>query len=333
VLGIDIGSYSVKAATVRKSGKNAVIDQLACEILPENMRGGSINLDTLQKIVTKLIKTAGKGQSTIALSIPTSSSILETITVDSSLSGDLLEGEVQLELVNFVPFPLDQVYTDFVSLGRVQDDITKQEVFVVVSRRDIVDKVASSVDAKAIKNKEVDIECFAIGQIIERLKGKNYQGVYGILDIGYLASNLCVFNQGSIVFNREQQIGGQHLTEAIADAGGLSISDAENSKQTAIHSISKDTINTYLSSFSEQIYLAIEFYRSTNNENQIETIYLTGGGSLVPGMVRSLNEYIPEQNFARLPMGKDIRFKKVHGMNADYAASAATVACGLAMRV
>ncbi len=333
MLGIDIGSYSIKAVVVKSSGRGGVsIEQIACEVLPEQFRGGNVDTTTLQRITAGLVKRVGRGQNKVAFGVPTSSVILKTIEVDSELGGSLLEGEVQLELVNFVPFPLDQVYADYFSLGQSSQNPGKQEVFVAASRRDVVDKIANSIDVKTIKSKEVDVEAFALGQVLEAIKGKDYRDAYAIVDIGYLSTTISVFKAGSMLFNREQQIGGHHLTESIAEAQGVTLTEAEQVKHQSPNSVPDSVIVGYLDSLSEQIGLGLEFFSSTNDVF-LETIYLTGGGASLNGLVDNLQRSLPEFNFKVLPIGEDIKIgKKTNGMEPNEVKFCSAVATGLAMR-
>lgn len=334
MLGIDIGGYSVKAAVVKKTGKRAVIEQFACEVLPVESRGGTIDAVSLQNIINKLIKRVGKGQNAVALSIPTSSAILKSINLDKGLSGDALEGEVQLQLINFVPFPPDQVYVDFVSLGEAKQNPEQQEIFVAASRRDIVDKVANAVNAKTIKEKAVDIEVFAIGQIVEQVRGKGYQEAVAVIDIGYKKTTICVFKEEQMLFSREQQVGGHHLTEAIAEATGISLEEAEEIKHKKADSISMPVLENYLDFLCEQVMMALDFFKSSN-EVPIDVVYVTGGGSSVPRLFESFRENIPDYKFERLPIGKDKEIqvgKKNNGLSPDEVAKLAAVSAGLSMR-
>lgn len=332
MLGIDIGAYSIKAAVVKKSGKRIGIEQFASEVLPFDKRGGAADVDTLQVLVAKLVKAVGRGQNTAALSIPTSSAILKTIQVDSGINDDMLEGEVQLELVNFVPFPLDQIYADFTRIGRSELNPKRDDVFVAASRRDIVDKVAEAVSVKSIRKKEVDIEAFAIGQILEQVKGKNYREAYAVIDVGYQTSTVCVFQGGDMLFSREQQVGGHHLTEAIAEASGIDVAEAESIKHTSMNSVPSVVLENYLDSVSEQVALALEFFSSTNSV-QLQSVYITGGGSMVSGLIENLSENIPGFEFEVLPIGHDIQIgKKTHGEPVDVVAATSAVSAGLAMR-
>lgn len=331
MLGIDIGNYSVKVAVAKKTGKRAVVDKVAMHPLPAEMRGGVVDVTTLQNITAQLYKQLKLKETKVALSVSTASAILRTLTVDGGLTGDILEGEVQLELVNFVPFPLEQVYADFVSLGRSEQDESKQDVFVAVSRRDTVDKVARAIKVKTIKEKQVDIEAFCVGQVVEGLHPKDGR-VYAVIDIGYRSSNFYVFKNGTMLFSREQQVGGNHLTEAIADATGVSPEKAESMKIANINSISSSVIDSYLDLISEQVMLAYEFY-TANNPEPIELTYLTGGGSKVEGLLDALAENIPERSFSRLPLNERLRSQKfVQGLTAEEMPYFMATAIGLVMR-
>ncbi len=334
MFGIDIGSYSIKAAVVKKTGRGAAtIEQIAYEVIPEEARSGVVDPATIKRIVTDLIKKVGKGQDRVALSIPTSSVILKTINVDAGLTDALLEGEVQMELVNFVPFPLEQVYSDYVSLGKSSQDSNKEEVFVVASRKDLVDNLTYSVDVKSIKKKEVEVEAFALGQVLEQVKGSNYREAYAIVDIGYRSTVISIFKSGSMLFNREQQIGGYHLTEAIAEASGISISEAEKVKLNNIHSVSSTVLMAYMDALSEQIGLALEFFSSANAEERIETVYITGGGSLLPNLLENLKESLSSYKMVFLPIGQEISVgKRTNGLTAEEVRAYSAVVSGLAMR-
>lgn len=331
MLGIDIGNYSVKVAVSRKSGRKSVIDKVAMQPLPIEMRGGVADVVTLQQITSQLFKRLKIKDARVALSVPTSSTILKTLMLDSSLSGDMLEGEVQLELVNFVPFPLEQVYADYVSLGKSKEDKSRQEVFVAVSRKDIVDKVANSVDAKFIKKKQVDVAAFCVGQVIEQLHGKNDQA-YGIIDIGYRSSNVYVFKDGEMLFSREQQVGGNHLTEAIADALGFDLEQAESMKLSNINAVPSSVLESYYDLISEQVMLALEFFNTTSNQT-LEKIYLTGGGSKVDALPDALAENLPGRSFSQLPLTGRVKSPRfLHGITQDEVGVFMATAVGLSMR-
>lgn len=333
MLGIDIGNYSLKVVSVKRNGRRASIDYLAYEVLPENFRGGNVPLSSLQKIISHLIQKSGIKPQRVALSIPTSSTILKTIEVDRDLPEELLEGEVQMALMDFVPFPLEQVYVDFVRLENSRDDVKKQEVFVVASHRDAVDKVASTVDLKSVRRKEVDVEAFALGKVLDQIKNQQYQKTYAIVDIGYRSSVITIFSAGEMLFSREQPIGGQHLTESIAELEGISLSEAEKKKCYQTLSISPTITTAYLGLLSEQIRLSLDVFYGGEKIAPISMVYLTGGGSMVSDLPKFLQQDFPNMSFRKLPIGHDIPIgRHVYGEVGEALEYSSAVACGLALR-
>lgn len=332
MLGIDIGQYSVKVASIKRQGKRAVIDKMAIQPLPIEMRGGVADILTLQQIITRLVRQINSKDKVAALSVPTTSTILKKMTLDKHLSGELLEGEIQLELVDLIPFSLEQVYIDFVLLGQSKQNPDKQRVLVAVCRRDVVDKVAHSLVVPSIKEKHVDIAAFALGQLMPQLQGGRGEGVWAVLDIGYRSSNFSVFKADEMLYSREQPVGGHHLTELVADAVGLDLEAAESLKLNTPQAIDSLILDSYLDLVGEQLVLALEFF-ANSHADKIEHLYLTGGGSKVEGLSEMLKQRLPQQAFSLIPINKLIKLEKnTSSVPADEVGYFMATAVGLAMR-
>lgn len=328
MLGIDIGSYAIKVATAKKSGNKVIVNKLLHEVIPPEGRDKT-GLEIRQKIIANLVKRVARSEKVAALSIPTSSAILKTIEVANNLTEAELEGEIQLALINLIPFPLEQVYVDFVSLGRKKDNPEMQEVLVATTRKEVVDGAVANIKVKNIREKIVDIEASAMAMLIETIKGKNYSDIYGVIDIGYTLTSVYVFARNELLFTREQQIGGQHLTESIAETMGVSLEEAEQSKLSDIANIPRDIIDSYIETVVEQIGLAFELYQSTNTQ-QPSTIYLTGGGSSLAELIPELNDNLIGYDVEALPINESIKVNSRLGN--DVVNSLSAVSVGLALR-
>lgn len=307
MLGIDIGSYSVKAAVV-SGGRRPSISQFFYSVLPEAAREGAFN-DELKSVVRDIIKKSR--QSEVVFSISSSNAIMKTLPVEKRLSGDSLEGEVQMAMINFVPFPLDQVYMDFVEMGPSEEEEGKKDVFVVAAKKDHVEKVANLANAKNVKNKIVDLDVFAYAQVLEIVKGKKYRENYGIIDIGHKSTQIFIFKEGELLYSREQQVGGQQLTDLVSEVYDLDPASAEKRKieGDATEEFRQAVLTPYLDSLSEQVGLALELHFSSNSEN-VETFYVCGGGALTSGVIEALTENVPGQRFELLPLSDSVSFGK-----------------------
>ncbi len=303
MLGIDIGNYSLKIVSVDENGQAVGV---AHKTLPENLRDGNSTPAVLQEMISAVVEQARIKPKRVALSIPTSSTIIKTIEVDCGLPEEILEGEVQMALADFVPFPLEQIYFDFSRLGNEVAHVNKQQVFVVASRKDTVNNIASTVTLKSIRKKEIEVQAFALGKVLEKIVDNQQDKTYAIIDIGYRTSVISLFSAQRMLFSRDLPVGGQHLTESIARSENLSLDKAEEKKIYRLSSICPNVIGDYLNLLNEQIQLTLETFHVSHQAPPISSAYLTGGGSALSGLLDSFNRYFSTITFEKLPITGNI---------------------------
>ncbi len=319
MLGIDIGSYSIKIISVNQGKRQSPKSiQIGYEVLPELLREGRASPAELKELTSNLLKKTNPKLKPrrLVLSLPTASAIIKTIEVENGLPEQILENDVLMAITDFVPFPLEDIYFDFSYLNTEDSSsiqMDKRPVVMVASRRALVEKLANSVHFKTLRKKEVEVQAFALANVLnEALARENnynvksfdesHDEINGIIDIGFRSSSVCLFSADHLVFSREQPIGGQQLTEAIADSEHVSMADAEVKKCTQFSTIDKSITDNYFTSFCEQIKLSLDIFYASNADVTIRKIYLTGGGSLLTGLVEALRQRLPQVGFEMLPL-------------------------------
>lgn len=282
-IGIDIGQYAIKIARV-KGGKSFTANLLAYEIITEEQR----DKDSLKNIVNLMLKhlKISKGQPVIHINF--GETILRDVSVNDNVTGENLEGAIELELAPALPFSIDQVYFDF-------DDNTNIDgsYKVVAARRDIVDQKTAlfANRVKTLNAPQVDVDAFAFERLAENLSIISSGSANAILDIGYNRSRLMVYQDGEYVFGRELQIGGNQVNEIIRDVFDISLADAETRKldQSLGSQYEELILGPYSNSLAEQLNLAVDFYEASSEKaTRIEHVYVTGGGSQLSGLVERL---------------------------------------------
>ena len=231
-----------------------------------------------------------KGQ--VVLHVNTGDVIMREVNVDASLRGNELEGAIELELNDAIPFGMDQVYFDF-------DEVPSKKGtrLAVVVRRDVADEKTALLNnlPKTFSKPQVDVDAFAFTRVLKYVSksdvGKNDRIM--LIDIGFSRSRFYVCKGSELLFSREQQIGGNTVNEIIMDVFDIDAESAENRKIG--HSFGdeyKDLVLTpYVQTFTEQLHLALDFYEANNvteNPEPIKVIYLTGGGARLSGFVDAL---------------------------------------------
>ena len=290
LFGVDIGQYAIKIARVKSTGKGFTATHLGYEIIPDEVR---MNRDkaTLAKIIVTAIKKhkMSKGQPVIHVSA--GDTILRRLELDHALRGPDLEGAVELDLSDSLPFPLDQVYLDY---DEKPDAEGKR--LAVAGRRDVIDAKTDLLAGlgKNYAPVQVDVDAFAFARALESL-GLLGSSPVMLVDIGFSRSRFYVFKGSELIYNREQQVGGNHVNEIIRDVFDIDAAQAETRKLT--QSFGEEYHNLvlvpYVNMFAEQMSLALDFYEANNTgSHDIQKIYLTGGGAVLKDFLSLLRESI-----------------------------------------
>jgi len=334
IIGVDIGQYSIKVAKVKQSGRAFTANHLAYEVIPPEVRLQRDRV-TLSKHVARLLKSQGINKGQVVLHVNTGDVIMREVNVASSLRGNELEGAIELELNDAIPFGMDQVYFDFDETPN-----KKGTRLAVVVRRDVADDKTALLNnlPKTFSKPQVDVDAFAFTRVLKYASkgdvGKNDRIM--LIDIGFSRSRFYVCKGDELLFSREQQIGGNTVNEIIMDVFDIDSESAENRK--IAHSFGdeyKDLVLTpYVQTFSEQLHLALDFYEANNlteNPEPIKIIYLTGGGARLTGFVDALGDANAAQTIRLLNLAPYI---KLSGKRADETLQSGinhTLAIGLAM--
>ena len=103
IIGVDIGQYSIKVAQIKQSGKAFTANHLAYEVIPPEVRLQRDRV-TLSKIVAATLKKQKVNKGQVVLHVNTGDVIMREVNVDASLRGNELEGAIELELNDAIPF-------------------------------------------------------------------------------------------------------------------------------------------------------------------------------------------------------------------------------------
>ena len=164
---------------------------------------------------------------------------------------------------------------------------------------------------------------------------------YLLADCSASILRIIVFKKGEIVYNKDNHIGGNDLTQDIMNNMGVS---AEEAEQIKINGSSDDVYETilkkFLNNYSSEFLRAFQYFATTSATPQIEQVYLTGGMAATRGLEDALHAAFieaEEQNIQTKPKvaSQLINITKGNKINLAKFASDETslfLASGLALR-
>ncbi|AZS49670.1 pilus assembly protein PilM [Entomomonas moraniae] len=340
MLGIDIGSSSVRVVDLDQSGNSYVLNGYAIEDLPLGVVSDRTihDVEAVGKTLEKAIKSARVKATQAAVAVGGSSVITRVVDVIKGVSDADVEVQLQLEADQYIPYPLDEVSIDFARLSTISpNDDTKEEVLLAACRKESIEVRESVLAFVGLTAGVVDLESYAMeraASLLPIVKKASTTIPVAVVDIGSTMLSFNIIFNDHIIYNREQMFGGRQLTEEIQRHYGLTFLDAERAKKKGElpDDYEESVLKGFMDQVSDQIARSLQFFFATGQYTSVDGIVLVGGGA----RVKQLTSYI--QNKLNIPTQTANPFadmKTSSRINASALAQdapALMIACGLAMR-
>ncbi|GFO66831.1 pilus assembly protein PilM [Geomonas limicola] len=293
IVGVDIGSSAVKLVQLRelKGGwqlQNVGVLPLPPEAIVDNtLMDSSSIVETVKKLLLSLdvkVKDA-------ACSISGNAVIIRKISLPV-MPAEELEDQIHWEAEQYIPFDINDVNVDFEILFPDEQDLSKMNVLLVASKKDIINDYLTVFAEAGLKLVVVDVDAFAVQSAYESNYGAESE-VVALVNLGASIMNLNVVRDGVSLFTRDVQLGGSLYTEEIQKQFGIDTQQAEVKKVTAGR-VEDPRLAEVLQRVNETVAMemrrSLDFYNSTAGEDRISKVYLSGGGAKTSQLVETVQQ-------------------------------------------
>lgn len=293
LVGVDIGSSSVKVCQVRETRKGLAVTRLGyAQLAPQAIVDGQIMdagavVETLQRV----LREARIKQREIALSVSAQNVIIRKITVPMMTAGELDE-QIQWEAEQHIPFDIRDVTIDYQVLGR-RPELSQMELLLVAAKREqISDFTQLARDAK-LRPVVCDIDPFTIQNLFEATRPDAKDRTTALLCVGAGHTSVNVISRGGSLFTREIATGGNLVTAEIQKRLAVPQEQAEAYKcgGTPGDIVPEDVakaIEEVVDTIAAEIQRSLDFFMATSGDAAVEGIYVTGGSSRLPGLADAI---------------------------------------------
>ena len=301
VVGIDIGTSSIKAVELHRKGGRAVLEtygELSLAPYGDMPVGSITNLstDVLARAIKDIIRESKISTTNASISLPASSSMIFILELPLSIKEDKLKEVVPIEARRYIPIPISEVTLDWWMIPQndipteYTDGLTKEdktEVLVVAIHNDTMNKYREIFEKSGLTGGLFEIEIFSS---MRSSIGHDLSTVL-LADFGASKTKIVIVESGVVkkfhIINR----GAADITANISKALDLSFARAEEMKkefglsglETGLNKnlaeVAKLEIDHILSEMSE-IMSSYERKR----EMVIRKIIIVGGGALLKGL-------------------------------------------------
>jgi type IV pilus assembly protein PilM len=342
MIGVDISSSAVKLVELSYAPNSSgyIVERYAIETLPKDaVSDGNINnLDALAETLQRAWKHLGTKIKNVSVALPAAAVITKKILLPAGMRDEDMEYQVESEANQYIPFALEEVNLDFQVLGPVPGNADEVEVLLAASRKANVEDRVAAAQAAGLNVVVVDVEPYAaetaFSQIRAQLPDNAEDKCVALIDIGATVMNVNVLRNGTSIYTRDQQIGGEQLTQQIQSMFGLTAEQAEAAKRSGglPDNYESDVLSPFRESLVMEIARALQFFFTSSQYNEVDYIVLAGGSAVLPGLddavaTRTQVSTMVANPFALMTLSSRVKSRQ---LQAD--APALIVACGLAMR-
>jgi len=293
IVGVDIGASAVKLVQLRelKGGyqlQNVGILPLPAEAIVDNTLMDSPSIvETVKQLLASLQIKAKDA----ACSISGNAVIIRKISLPV-MPAEELEDQIHWEAEQYIPFDINDVNVDFQILDTDEQDLSKMNVLLVASKKDIINDYLAVFAEAGLKLVVVDVDSFAVQNAYEVNYGAGEE-VVALVNLGASIMNLNIVKGGVSLFTRDVQMGGSLYTEEIQKQFGLNSEQAELKKLTAGNSQDPrllEILGRVNDTISLEMRRSLDFYNSTAGEERISKVYLAGGAAQTAHLVEAVQQ-------------------------------------------
>ena len=340
LVGLDIGSSSVKAVELKPAGKAYKVTAFGSQPVPPDsiVDGAIIDGTAVSDAIRRLFDGRGIKTRDVAASLSGNAVIVKKITLPVMTEAELSES-IYWEAEQYIPFDIQDVNLDYQILD-VPNGAAKgtMDVLLVAAKKEKIADYTGVIAQAGRAALVVDVDAFALQNAYEVNYGIDPAAVVVLLNAGASATNINIMSGDRSVFTRDISIGGNAYTEALQKELNLSYDMADQLKRgLPIDGASFDDARPVLRAVSENVMLEIQktfdFFKATAASDRVDRIMVSGGAS----KAESFNEMLSERFEA--PVEPFDPFKRVvfdaKRFNVDAAgdvAATVAVAVGLALR-
>jgi type IV pilus assembly protein PilM len=296
MVGIDIGSHSVKAVLLSQKETHYRVEAIAVEPMPKGaMVERSIqDIEAVGRVINKIRKKLPKNVTHAAAAVSGQTVITKVIFMDVALTEAELETQIEIEADSLIPYPLDEVSLDFEKLDVNEADPSKVNVLLSAARTESVEARAGALEAGGLSPKVMDVEAYALSRSIElsynQLPEDAAEKVVAFIDVGATMTLMSVVQNGKTLYTRDQVFGGEQYTNSIVSYYNKSFDEAELAKTTGDlpPNYTFEVLAPFQTSFLQQVRRAIQMFLTTSGRDQIDYIVLSGGTALIRGLDKLL---------------------------------------------
>jgi type IV pilus assembly protein PilM len=295
LLSIDLGGRTTKAVNLQRKGDGFVLSRYALLDAPIYER--SLSAEVLAEHLKNVCQTLDTRTRTVSLAIGVNDSLVRHADLPPMPINDMrqvLKNNSKSYLQQDFPGHLFDCY---VMLSRAPAKpaekpkaaaaSSKQRVLVAGARKQLVDEMQTAIrDAGLLADHIVPGLLGPVNAFEMAMPEVFASGVVALVDIGFKNTSICLLQQGELMLSRVLAIGGDKLSNGLAEALGISYAEAESIK-VGMPAEVQSHLETLVTPLGRELRASIDFFEH-QHDAMVTQVFLSGGSTASPVILQTL---------------------------------------------
>ncbi len=302
-VGLDIGTSAVRAAELALGGTQVTLQRFGQVGLPPGaVRDGEVvDVDVVGAAIRQLWAQVRFSAKRVVLGVANQKVVVRQVDLPWLPAAEL-RTSLPFQVQDFIPMPVERAILDFHPLEEFQGENGARmiRVLLVAAARDMVTAALAAVTKAGLTTVMVDLTPFAVLRALAPVDELGLDSeAEALVEVGARVTNIVVHSGGVPRFVRILLMGGQDITEAVAERMGVPIDEAEAVKQSigmaaepgdaaAEGSPAARVIESTAAAFVQEVRGSLDYYVAQPAAAPLRRIRLSGGGGQLDGLSERL---------------------------------------------
>ena len=336
IIGLDIGTSSLKAVTVRPTSKSFVVRNIAIASNPigRGLSDSPTEQDKLVAQIKALIKNLQPASNKIRLGLAENQVFTRVISVPVLTEAEL-SSAIRWEAEQHIPVPISEVQLDYTVLSRPAKGIKagSMEVLLVAAKHETVSRLADVMSLAGMEVVGIEPGLLASSRYFFSGDGAPFLFAH----IGATTSDFAIISENRLNLTYSVPMAGVALTRAIESNLSLEVLQSEEYKRAygidprLMEGKVRDALLPVFSAIMSEAKKAINAFESTKRSKKVQRVVLSGGSALMPGISTETANQLGVSEVILINPFQGLELNPV--LKIPIEASVYSVAIGLAMGV
>ncbi len=294
IIGIDIGTSSLKVVEVERRGKKYVLKNLTWEKLPPELIVGKEIMDR-QEVIVKLqeaVKRLGSEVQAAAINVAGQDVIVRKITVPKQKKKEELDESIVWKIREELNVDPADVTWGYFILGDA-DTAGSLDVFLAAAKPEVVYGLLDLARASGLEPFSVNVDPVALYNTL-KYNGYLEEGkTTGVVHIGYESTVLVIIRGGKILLSREMNVSTKTYIESISRFLDLPREVAEEVMYKGPgDKVEEEAFRDTIESLNDRFVGNLErnFQGILPEGETVDKWILSGGGAYITGLADYIKE-------------------------------------------